>query len=92
MNTRTNRIQVLVNQKELTKLKSLANKDSLSSYLRKCGLRKKQQISQPSYEAKVRAIRSEILYHLQQAKNIANNDNLSCDEIIDKLIKITSSL
>lgn len=92
MNTRTNRIQVLVNQKELTKLKRFANNGSLSSYLRKSGLREKQQISKSNYEAKVKAIKSEIQYHLQQAKNAVDNDNISCVEIIDRLIEITSDL
>lgn len=68
MNTRTNRIQVLVNKKELTKLKKFANNGSLSSYLRQSGLRQKQQISKPNYEVRVKAIKSEIQYHLQQVK------------------------
>ncbi|NJO59348.1 MAG: hypothetical protein HC836_13855 [Richelia sp. RM2_1_2] len=92
MNTRTNRIQVLVNQKELTKLKSFAKNASLSSYLRKSGLRQKQQISNNPYQDKVKAIKSEIQYHLQQAKLVIKNGNQHSIENIDKLIEITDKL
>lgn len=92
MNTRTNRIQVLVNKKELTKLKKFANNGSLSSYLRRSGLRQKQQISKTNYEVSVKAIKSEIQYHLQQARNAINNGNVPHVEIIDKLIDITHKL
>jgi len=92
MNTRTTRIQVLVNKKELTKLKNFANNGSLSSYLRKSGLREKQPISNNRYGAKVKAIKSEIQYHLQQAKLVIKNGNQYPIETIDKLIEITSDL
>lgn len=92
MNTRTNRIQVLVNNKELTKLKYFANNVSLSSYLRKSGLREKQQIWEQCYETKVKAIKSEIQYHLQQAKLVIQNGNQYPIETIDKLIEIIDEL
>lgn len=92
MNTRTNRIQVLVNQKELTKLKHFANNGSLSSYLRKSGLKEKQQISNSNIQIKLKPYKAEIQYHLQQAKIAINSGNLPCIETIDKLIEITDKL
>lgn len=92
MNTRTSRIQVLVNQKELTKLKNFANNGSLSSYLRKSGLREKQQISIPNIQVKLKAYKAEIQYNLQQVKTAINNGRLPSAEAIDKLIEITDKL
>lgn len=92
MNTRTTRIQVLVNQKELKRLKKFANNGSLSSYLRKSGLREKQQISIPNIQVKLKAYKAEIQYHLQQAKTAVNNGHLPSVETIDKLIEITDKL
>lgn len=92
MNTRTNRIQVLVNQKELTKLKNLANNGSLSSYLRKSGLREKQQISNPNHEIKVKAYKAEVKYYLEQAKIAINSGYLPDISTINKLIEITDNL
>lgn len=92
MNTRTNRIQVLVNQRELTKLKNLAAEGSLSSYLRKSGLREKQQIPTPNTEVKLKAYKAEIQYHLQQAKIAIQSNHLPSVETIEKLIEITDNL
>ncbi len=92
MNTRTNRIQVLVNKKELTKLKSFANNGSLSSYLRKAGLREKQQISNPNYDIFVKAYKAEIKYHLELAKNAIINGQSPSISTINKLIEITDNL
>ncbi len=92
MNTRTNRIQVLVNQKELTKLKNFANNGSLSSYLRKSGLREKQQIFNSNHEIKVKAYKAEIKYHLEQAKIAINSGRLPDISTINKLIEITDNL
>ena len=92
MNTRANWIQVLLNQKELAKLKRFANNGSLSSYLRKSGLGEKQQMSKPNDEAKVKAIKSEIQYHLQQAKLVIKNGNQNPIETIDKLVEIIDKL
>lgn len=92
MNTRTNRIQVLVNQKELTKLKNFANDGSLSSYLRKSGLREKQQISNSNYEIRVKTYKTEIKYHLEQAKIAINSGRIPDISTINKLIEITDNL
>lgn len=92
MNTRTSRIQVLVNQKELTKLKNFANNGSLSSYLRKSGLREKPQIPNSNHEIKVKAYKAEIKYHLEQVKIAINNGRLPDISTINKLIEITDNL
>lgn len=92
MNTRTNRIQVLVNQKELTKLKNFADNSSLSSYLRKSGLREKQQTSDSRVQIRLKAYKAEIKYHLQQAKNAINSGRLPDISTINKLIEITDNL
>lgn len=92
MNTRTSRIQVLVNQKELTKLKSFANNGSLSSYLRKSGLRGKPQIHNSNREIKVKAYKAEIKYHLEQAKTAIINGDSPSISTINKLIEITDNL
>lgn len=92
MNTRTNRIQVLVNQKELTKLKNFANNGSLSSYLRKSGLKEKQQISNPNHEIQVKAYKAEMKYHLEQAKNAIISGHSLSIPTINKLIEITDNL
>lgn len=92
MNTRTKKIQVLVNQKELTKLKNFAADGSLSSYLRKSGLREKQQISNSDYKIKVKAYKAEIKYHLEVAKNAMINGQYPSISTINKLIEITDNL